>query len=228
MKRVVLLSLLVALVFSSLAQADRWEDRHIKRPNHQIKHVIRVDRRDHVRPHRRVIHRPYRTQFRRPHHHVVRLNHRIGHRIHRLHRNSIRLNVAGIGYHYHGGVFYRPYRSGFRVAMAPLGAIIHTLPVGCVNIRLNNRNYYRYEDTYYEPIGVNYRVVEAPMRNAQNNSCNANYQSSSRYQVGDVAVNLPAGAFEVIIDGKSYYEADGQYFLRSWRNGRNVYEVVRI
>ncbi len=227
MKRAVILSLFVALAFSSLAQADKWEDRQIKRNNHQKTHIKRVDRRQHVRPHKRVIHRPYRTQFRRPHH-VVRLNHRLGHRIHRLHRNSFRLSVGGLGYHYHRGAFYRPYRSGFRVVLAPIGAIIHTLPVGYVSVRLNNRNYYRYEDTYYEPRGSSYRVVEVPTQYVQNNNCNLNYQSDYRYQIGDIALNLPVGAIEVIIDGRSYYEADGQYFLQSWRDGKNVYEVVRI
>jgi hypothetical protein len=217
MKRVVILSLLVTLVFVSSAQADRWEERQIKRHNHQIKHIKRVDNRHHIRPHRSVIHRPYRTHIRLPHH--VSLNHRMGHRIHRLHRNAFRLSVGGLGYHYHGGAFYRPYRSGFRVVMAPVGAIIHTLPVGYVSVRLNNRNYYRYEDTYYEPRGTDYCVVESPTQYVQTNY---------RYQVGDVAINLPAGAMEVIIDGRSYYEADGQYFLRSWRDGRNVYEVVNI
>lgn len=231
MKKAVILSLLATLVFASSAQADRWEDRQIKRNNHQTKQIKRVDKRHYVRPQRRVIHRPHRTTTytRRPNH--VGLNHRMGHRIHRLHRNAFRLSVGGLGYHYQGGAFYRPYRGGFRVVLAPIGAIIHTLPTGYVSMHINNRNYYRYEDTYYEPRGTSYCVVETPTQYVQSasNSCGTNnYQTSYQYQIGDIAYNLPDGAMEVIIDGRSYFEADGRYFLRSWRDGINVYEVVRL
>jgi hypothetical protein len=223
MKKRVILSLLAALVFASSVEADRWEGRHIKRHNHQINHIKRVDR-HYIRPHRRVIHRPFRRPMvRRPHY--VTLGHRLGHRIHRLHRNSFALSVGGLGYHYSGGAFYRPYRSGFRVVNAPIGAIVHTLPVGYVNLHINNQNYYRYEDTYYEPRGRGYCVVEAPTRCE---TASNNYDTNYQYQIGDIALNLPSGAVEVIVDGRSYYEADGQYFLRAFRDGKNVYEVVRI
>ena len=219
MKKTVILSILAILLLTPSAQAEQWEGRH------HIKKVHHVANRHHIRPHRRVtVHRPHRRlHIRRPNH--VRLVHRVGHRIHRLHRRAIHLNVGGLGYRYLGGAFYRPYRSGFRVVHAPIGAIIHTLPVGFMQVRVNNSNYYRYEDTYYRPCSSGYRVVETPTQcNTYRRDIDTNYQ----YQIGDIAYNLPAGAIEVIIDGKRYYEAEGRYFLQAWRDGKEVYEVVMI
>ncbi len=196
MKRKIVLSFLALAMFTPLIYAN-----HLYNDKDKDKDVRRVyvDNRHHIRPHRRVV-------INRPHwrHNHVRLSHRVG-------------------YRYQGGAFYRPYRSGFRVVHAPVGAIIHTLPRGYMSVRINNNNYYRYEDTYYKPCSNGYEVVEIP---TQYNRYRA--QTNYQYQVGDIAYNLPAGAMEVIIDGKRYFEAEGRYFLKVYRDGRDVYEVVNI
>jgi hypothetical protein len=101
---------------------------------------------------------------------------------------------------------------------------VHTLPVGNMRVRLNNRNYYRYEDTYYERRDSGYCVVETPAVCSSSSQVDTMY----RYQIGDVALNLPLGAVEVIIDGKRYYESDGQYFSKTYSNGKNAYRVVEV
>ena len=215
------ITLLAVTAFLGLsAYGAQLNDRRVhhriyKKPNRHY-----LPRRHYIRPHR-VVHRRV-THIRRPHY--VSLHHRIGHRIPTLHRNAIRLSVGGLGYRYRNGAFYRPYRSGFRVVSAPIGAIVHTLPTGYMSVRLNERNYYRYEDTYYERRGRGYCVVETPTACSTSSQVDTMY----RYQTGDVALNLPVGAVEVIIDGRRYYEADGQYFLKSYRDGRTSYEVVEV
>ena len=219
MRKVITVSVL-AMVLASSAFGAYIEDRRVhhkvyKNPN---RHYVQQHR--YVRPHR-VVHRRI-THIRRPHY--VSLHHRIGHRIPTLRRNAIRLSVGGLGYRYRNGAFYRPYRSGFRVVSAPIGAVIHTLPVGHMRVRLNDQNYYRYEGTYYEKRDQGYCVVETPTVCSSSSQIDTMY----RYQLGDVALNLPAGAVEVIIDGKRYYESDGQYFLKTYTNGKNSYKVVEV
>jgi hypothetical protein len=218
MKKIISISVLTVLLATS-AFGAYLDDR---RNHHRVykkstKHYVN---RRYVRPHR-VVHRRV-THVRRPHY--ISLNHRVGHRVPTLRRNALRLSVGGVGYRYRNGAFYRPYRSGFRVVSAPIGAVIHTLPVGYMRVRVNDRNYYRYEDTYYERRNQGYCVVETPTVCSNSSQIDTMY----RYQVGDVALNLPSGAVEVIIDGKRYYEADGQYFLKTYTNGKNAYRVVEV
>ena len=210
MKKKIILTFLGIAMFAPLIYASHLGTKDTRR--------VYVGNGHHMmRPHRRVI-------LNRPHwrHNHVRLIHRVGHRIPNLHRRAIHVNAGGLGYRYQSGAFYRPYRSGFRVVHAPIGAVIHRLPVGYMNVRMNNNNYYRYEDTYYKPCQMGYKVVETPTQ--YNRYPTQNYQ----YQIGDIAHNLPVGAMEVIIDGKRYYEAEGRYFLKIYKDGRDAYEVVNI
>ena len=216
MKKVIILSSLALLLLSSSANAHRWEHKEHK---HNVKKMI-------DRPHKRHPHRPYKSHIHRPHHKIA--NHRRpGYRVKQLHRDSFHFVLGGLSYHYLSGAFYRPYNNGYRVVRAPIGAFIYNLPYGYTKIHINNRNYYRYENIYYERDfdRRGYRVIDAPtyISDASNN-----YDTSYRYQVGDVALNLPSGAIEVIIDGIHYYEAEGKYFLPSRQNGKTVYTVVDL
>ena len=209
MKKTIIISFLAVLVFTPSVWADRWDGFDNRQTDHHIK---KAQKRHFVRPNpRRPIHRPHK---RRPHHVIV----------HHLHPSAVHIRYGGLRYRYHNGIFYRPYRRGFRIVPAPVGAVIHTLPHGYTKIYIKHRPYYRYNNVYYEPIrNRRYRVVEAP-REYVTNSCSTVYQ----YQIGDIALNLPSGAVEVFIDGRRYYEAEGRYFKRVRRDGRVVYEVVNI
>jgi hypothetical protein len=221
MKKIVS-TILVTVLASSVAYASHFGD-NLRHRHQQIKnghHIVVHHRPHHVRPHKR--HIVIRRHFYRPHY--VSLRHRLGHRIHRLHPATVSLSVGGVGYHYSNGAFYRPYRTGFRVVSAPIGAVIGSLPLGYRTLHLNNHTYYRYEDTYYDRCSNGYRVIEEPVSYNIESSNITNYQ----YQIGDIALNLPVGAMEVIIDGRRYYEAQGQYFKEIIRNGQSVYEVVSI
>jgi len=207
MKKMIIISFLAVLVYVPSTWADRWDgfdkgqrDHRIKKA--QKKHVIKP----HIR--RPVTHRPHK---RRP-------------IVHHLHPSASHVRYGGLKYRYHNGIFYRPHRRGYRIVPAPIGAIIHALPIGYTKIFIKHRPYYRYNNVYYEPIRNNgYRVVEAP-REYVTNSYDVTYQ----YQVGDIALNLPNGAVEVFINGRRYYEAEGRYFKRVRQDGRVVYEVVNI
>jgi hypothetical protein len=209
MKKTTIISFLAVLVFAPSAWADRWEGFEKRQTDHQIKHA---QKRYFARPHQR---RPvHRHHIHRPHHVVV----------HHLHPSAVHIRFGGLRYRYHNGTFYRPYRRGFRIVPAPIGAVLDTLPYGYTKVYINHRPYFRYNNIYYKPIrNRRYRVVKAP-REYATNSCNTTYH----YQIGDIALNLPIGAVEVFIDGRHYYEAEGHYFKRVRRNGRVVYEVVRI
>lgn len=250
MRKIITLSSLVLLLFSTSAYAAHLDDRERKHMKAPKKHIIkRVDGYKRiVRPHRVTQHkkvyrpnvnsrrhvrpsmRPKKIYPRRPYisHHIPRphrvvLHHRPGHRVHRLHRNAFHFILGGLSYHYYSGAFYRPYQGGYRIVGAPIGAVIYTLPRGYIRVFINNRNYYMYENIYYlRDRNRGYRVVETPTTYTTTVPNNTTYQ----YQYGDVALNLPAGAVEVIIDGTHYYEYGNQYFRPSRRDGQTIYTVV--
>ncbi len=224
MRKIVALSSLVILLFQSTIYADRLEHRkhgYIKQHKQKSHHkAVNQSHRDsrHIGAYKNS-HRP-KSHTRRPHQSAV--NHRIGHRVKHLHRSATFFTFSGIGYGYANGIFYRPYNNWYSVVRAPIGAVIHDLPYGYTTIYTNNQNYYRYNDIYYERnLNRGYRVVEPPRRDITHNSI-------YRYQVGDVALNLPVGAVEIIIDGRHYFKHEGEYFLPSRRGNKTIYTVVNM
>ncbi len=246
MRKIITLSSLALLLFSTstyAAQLEERERKHIKAPKHHVikrvdghKRVIRPDRkivtkkgyrpvnskRHIVRPKKRYPKRSYISHHIRRPHHVVK-HHRPGYRVKRLHRNAFHFILGGMNYHYHSGAFYKPYRSGYRIVGAPIGAVIYSLPHGHIRVFMNNRNYYMYENVYYvrQP-NRGYRVVETPTTYTTTVPNNTIYQ----YNIGDVALNLPVGAVEVIIDGRHYFEYGDRYFKPLRRDGQTIYTVV--
>jgi hypothetical protein len=68
-------------------------------------------------------------------------------------------------YHYHDGVWYRPYGPDrFVVVGAPIGAHIRTLPFGYVSFYIGPRRYFYSNYTYYgwDPRISEYVVVDEP------------------------------------------------------------------
>lgn len=233
MKKIITLSSLALLLLSTSLYADRAEHRDrklVKTPKHHVKKAHHPVRQKviHHRPHKHYI-RPsgHRPAIHRPKPVVVK-HYRPGHRVKRIHRDAFHFMLGGLAYHYFSGVYYRPYHDGYRVVRAPIGAVVYTLPYGYTTVYLNNRNYYHYDDVYYswDSHRNGYRVVEAPGRCTA--PVSARPVSIYQYQPGDIALNLPAGAVEVIIDGRHYFESEGVYFRSTNRDGRPAYRVVEI
>jgi len=220
MRKAIIFSSLALLLFSSSLYGDRFEHREhkqVKKPHHVVQSVR--DEHRHSRPSIKKKHYTKKSHIRKPHHYVA--NHRRpGHRVKHLHRDTFYFSHSGIDYHYTNGAFYRPYRNGYRVVRAPVGAFIYDLPHGFVRIYVGNHSYYRYEDTYYERDmhRSGYRVIREPVRDIPR----------YRYNRGDVVLTLPRGAIEVIIDGAHYYEFGDIYFSLSLRNERRIYTVVDV
>lgn len=249
MRKIIILSSVSLMLFSTVTYAASLEDRERRAVQKVQKHhgITRGDSHNRViRPHRRIVNkkvyrpinlkrhivRPKKRYPNRPYisHHIRRPYHvvkhrRPGYRINHLHRNAFHFMLGGLSYHYYSGAFYRPYRGGYRVVGAPIGAVVYTLPHGHIRVFINNRHYYMYENTYYlRNSDRGYRVVETPISYTSTTPEYRQYQ----YQHGDVALNLPAGAVEVIIDGVHYFEYGDQYFRPSQQNGQTIYTVVDI
>jgi len=72
--------------------------------------------------------------------------------------------VVGSGpgrYWFHGGVWYRPYGSSYRVVLPPVGLVIPLLPPAYVTLTLGGLPYYYAGGVYYRPVPEGY-VVTAP------------------------------------------------------------------
>lgn len=67
-------------------------------------------------------------------------------------------------YYYGGGAFYRPYRGGYVVVGAPIGARVRYLPYGYVSFALASGYYFFGAGSYYrwDPMYREYVVVERP------------------------------------------------------------------
>ena len=87
-----------------------------------------------------------------------------GHRVDRLPRGHVTINIGRDPYRYYGGVFYRPYQRGYVVIRAPIGARVRTIPAGYISFGIGARRYYYINSTYYlwEPRYSEYVVVEKP------------------------------------------------------------------
>ncbi len=68
----------------------------------------------------------------------------------------------GSRYHYHDGIWYRPFGSHFMVVVPPIGLVVPILPSAAVVLTIGGRPYYRYGSVYYVHQHDGYRVVEPP------------------------------------------------------------------
>ncbi len=70
---------------------------------------------------------------------------------------------AGPGrYWFHGGVWYRPYGSSYRVVLPPIGLVIPLLPPAYVTLTLGGLPYYYAGGVYYRAVPEGYAVVTPP------------------------------------------------------------------
>jgi len=76
---------------------------------------------------------------------------------------SVTVVTGGSTYWYDNGAYYtRVYQGGdvvYQVVPAPAGAVIVTLPAGCVTTRVGNVAYRQCGSTYYQQVSGGYRVV---------------------------------------------------------------------
>jgi hypothetical protein len=78
--------------------------------------------------------------------------------------NHYAVMVHGQRYFYSDGYFYRPYRRGYMLTPAPLGARINVLPFGFLTLRVGTIPYYYFGGVYYQYIPDEnvYVVVQKP------------------------------------------------------------------
>jgi hypothetical protein len=114
--------------------------------------------------------------------------------------------VGTMPYYYHRGVFYRPYRRGFVVVPAPLGAWIVEPPPGHVVVMVENDPFRYYRGVFYQPRDGRYVVVRPP--------------------IGAFVRSLPATAATRRVEGVEYKEYAGTYYRPAIQDGRRGYQVT--
>ena len=127
---------------------------------HQHKHRPKYNL---YRRHQHIYYRSpwYNTYYIAPIHYHY---HPLGYHVRVLPQPYVRIVVSGLPYFYFGGVFYRSFDNGYVVVSAPIGAVVHTLPVGFIAFSVGVSTFYYVNDTYYvwdEPREA-YLVVEKP------------------------------------------------------------------
>lgn len=76
--------------------------------------------------------------------------------------HSYRVVHGGTRYYYHGGVWYRPYRSYYTVVLPPVGLFVPVLPPYYATIWVGGVPYYYANEVYYTHHGSGYVVVAPP------------------------------------------------------------------
>lgn len=113
--------------------------------------------------------------------------------------------VGSMPYYYHHGVFYRPYRRGYVVVPAPIGAVIMFSPPGVV-VMVENDPFHYYRGVFYAPRGGRYVVVRPP--------------------IGAFVRSVPPTAVTHHVDGVEYKEYAGTYYRPAIREGQRGYQVT--
>lgn len=119
----------------------------------------------------------------------------------------VTVSVGSRPYHYHRGVFYRPYRRGYIVVPAPIGAVIAGPPPR-VLVLVENDPYHYYRGVFYTPRRGRYVVVRPP--------------------VGAFVRELPKTAVTRRIDGVAFKEYQGTYYRPAIRDGVRGYQVAEL
>jgi len=126
---------------------QHWGDRHRDRPEvRRYPYAFHDHRRDGRHP----VHRPL---FFAP-----------GHWLPVLPGSYLRIVLGDDLFFYGEGVYFRPYRSGYVVVGAPIGARVRHLPAGSVAFVLGPRRYFHVNATYYlwDDRDAAYVVVDKP------------------------------------------------------------------
>jgi len=129
---------------------------------------------------------------------------------------AISLSFGNRYYHYHNGIYYRPYSRGYVIVQPPIGIIVPGLPIGYTQVIIGSHSYYRHGNVFYAPYGDRYRVVEQP---EESETSTANMDKTD---------NAITGEYEkVILEGKTYYKKGDKYYKASvTKDGEITYEEV--
>ncbi|HSG47623.1 MAG TPA: DUF6515 family protein [Longimicrobiales bacterium] len=130
----------------------------------------------------------------------------IGTAIDILPHGFISVTLGGGRYYYHRGIFYRPYRGGFLVVPAPIGAVIPGPPPGYVMVLVENDPFAYYRGVFYAPMGAEYVVVRPPL--------------------GAFVRTLPPGAVTRRVGGVEFKEYAGAWYRPAIRDGDRGYQVT--
>ena len=144
---------LILLLGQQFAMADNRS--HWREDEHNAKHRP-SQHAPQQSDHRRYDHRydgpePYYKPYYKP-----------GHPVKPLPRGYSRLFVNSLEYFFFDGFFYRPYRNGYVVVDAPIGAVIAQLPRFSQLLHWRGQPYYAVGNTYYRRHGHGYVVVPDP------------------------------------------------------------------
>ncbi len=182
----------IAILLLVTASADATAQQ--KKQNHKKGRPVAVHKDKHVKHNVKHVHAYHKHIHHTPHYRYSSLPRR-GTIVNTIHNNSIIFNHAGISFHYHAGIWYKPQGSQWVIVRPTNGIRIKTLPVGYRKVVLGPKVYYYYYGTYYLQKNNEYEVVDAPLNAAID--------------------SLPDGYHTVIVDGKEYYELDGVYYMPS-------------
>ncbi len=135
----------------------------------------------------------YKGKHYRPHHRYVKHYH-WGHGYRAVPKGAFIYPHKGTRYHYHKGIYFKPYGSKYVVVRPPLGIRVKTIPANHIRFLLRGQTYYYYYGTYYKK---------------SNNS--KEYVSVSP-PIGAKIDALPDGYKKVRINDEIYYELEGNYY----------------
>ena len=121
-------------------------------------------------------------------------------------QNGNLIAFKGVNYHFHNGIWYKPYKKKFIVFRPVVGVRIKTLPINCYHFTIRNRKYHYYYGTYYAlvPKTNEYEVVQPPL--------------------GAKVDELPDDCKEKNINGETYYELDETFY--SYIESEDLYQIV--
>ena len=116
------------------------------------------------------------------------------------------IHVGARPYYYHHGIFYRPYRGGYLIVPAPIGAVVTLPPPGYVVVMVENDPWAYYRGVFYAPQSRSWVVMHPP--------------------VGVFVRTIPDGAVSHRVGGVEYKEYAGVYYRPAVREGRRGYQVT--
>ncbi|MCP4746825.1 MAG: SH3 domain-containing protein [Desulfobacteraceae bacterium] len=85
-----------------------------------------------------------------------------GHKVRVIPHGHRIVHVGPKKFFYLEGIFYRPGPDHYLVVAAPIGAVVHAIPVAAVTLTIGAMMYYTHNDVYYEKVPNGYKVVPMP------------------------------------------------------------------
>jgi len=172
-----------------------------QKKKNKVKSHVKQNHKKHFRP-KKAKHIAHRHRYR----HLPKR----GKVVRKLGTSAVRIGFRGAHFHFHNGVWYRPYKKQFIVARAPFGIRVRVLPVGYRRIVVGPRPYFYYYGTYYVKVenSEEYEVITAP--------------------IGATVDALPDGYKIVKVKDIEYYQLDDVYYEpRIDEENKEYYVVVK-